>query len=487
MNSDDSDASTEPDEPTSHSGEKIVQAAPSGAAPAPRRQFSGSVDLLGGNITASLWMFAMPMIFSFMINSLYGFVDLYFVSQLGTDASAALGFGNTTYFLLFTLISGFANGTGIIVARRFGARQMEQARETALQSVVYFGLLAFAVALVLYLGLDALLLAFTADKHVLELTRSYLGVIILASPFNFIFFQIGSIYRSIGNSVFPMALLIIAAGMNAALDPFLIFGWGPFPELGIMGAGISTLTAQFASALLGLSALFLMNGEMRLPFRFPRIKADILAAVSRIGVPATLQMTSVSISRIVIFNIAGNFGADVSAAFTIGMTIDFFVFMPIFAMGVTMQTVTSQNLGAGQVKRIWRYFRTMSLQNLLLIGGLSILVYIFAEPISGLFSQDHVVIEESVRYLRITTFAYPFFLMAIITSRLLSGAGFVILSMLLVAGSLAVVQIPLALFLAFPMELAQQGVWYGILTAYVIMASLGFAAVKISPWYRGRV
>jgi putative MATE family efflux protein len=491
MQSDESDASAQKSElphqtpasasETDQSSRNIV------ATQRGKRNFTGSVDLLAGNITSSLWRFATPMIFSFMINSLYGFVDLYFVSQLGTDAQAALGFGNTTYFLLFTLISGFANGTGIVVARRFGARQMQDARETALQSVVYFSLLAFAVAAILYLGLDILLSMFSAEAAVFSLTEKYLGVIILASPFNFMFFQVSSIYRSIGNSFFPMLLLILSAGLNAVLDPFLIFGWGPFPELGITGAGISTFVAQFVSAALAIGALFMAKGDMRLTFRFPKLRTSVLGAVTRIGVPATLQMLTVSISRLVIFNIAGKFGADVSAAFTIGMTIDFFVFMPIFAMGVTMQTVTSQNLGAGQIKRIWTYFKIMSTQNLMLIGSLGLIVYFFAEPISTLFSADPVVISESVAYLRITAFSYPFFLLAIITSRLLSGAGFVILSMSLVAGSLAIVQIPVALFLAFPTGLEQQGVWYGILIAYVVMAALGYGAVKVSPWYRGKV
>ncbi len=458
-------------------------------AKAAKKPASMRIDLVNDAITPSMWIFALPMIFSFMINAIYTMVDLYFVSKLGTDATAALGWGDFIFFLLFTIMSGFAMGTGIVVARRVGEGDWRKVSETALQAVVSMGCLAFAVAIVLFFTIEYLLAFLNMTDKVRELTTLYISAIIIGVPFNFLFFQLSSIYRSTGNSIFPMILLIVAAVCNAVLDPFLIFGIGPFPELGILGAGISTVVAQVVSAGLGLLVLFWGKAGIKIDFRIPRPDFGIIATITRLGIPSSLQMFSVSISRLLLLQLAGGFGASVTAGFFIGTRIDFFAWMPIFAMGVMIQTVTGQHLGAGKVKRVYQYFNASFWQTLLVVGVLGAIAYIFAAPIADIFVPetsvgDPAVVGYTSEYLSIAVFAYPFFLLGIISTRLLSGAGMTFRSMLIVSGSLFLIQVPLCYALSTWTELQQNGIWLGIFVGYVLFSLIAYASVRTNSWMR---
>ena len=213
------------------------------------------VDLLTGPVDSSLRRFIAPLAVSFLIHMLYSWVDTYYVSRLGTDAIAAIGVSEMLLFITFTIGSGFAVGTGVVVARRIGEKDYAGADKTATQAIAVMFLFASLLSVILYFSIDYVLPLMQFDDNSGRLASTYLSAVMIGVPGNFIIFQINAIVRSSGNSVFPMLILITTTVLNAVVSPLLIFGIGPFPELGILGAGIGTTFAQISGAIISIIAV----------------------------------------------------------------------------------------------------------------------------------------------------------------------------------------------------------------------------------------
>lgn len=449
---------------------------------APKAIKSGRVDLLNGPVVPTLITFAMPLAFSFIVNMLYSWIDTYFVSRLGSAAIAAIGVSEQLGFFIFNFGSGFAIGTGIIVARRIGEGNRKLANYTATQAVISMIVFSTVISVVLYFCLEWILKAMNLQPDVAQLAQVYLTALLFGVPGNFITFQINSIVRSSGNAIFPMLILLLTTVLNAILAPILIFGLGPIPALGMVGAGIATASAQLIGGTVSISLL--ISGKTGIRFMLDKMKLDfpLIGRIAKQGIPASLQMFSVSVSRIALFKFASTFGTSVVAAYTLGLKVDLFVFMTVFAIGIAVETATGQNLGAGQKDRIFLFHRSAIYILFVLVGILTLNVFLFGDRFATIFTNDLRIIKETTHYLHAAVFGYVFFAIGVVTTRVISGAGASFRSMTIVGGSLIFLQVPLAYILSHFTGWNQQGIWFGIVGGYVLFAIISLIELYRKKW-----
>lgn len=452
-----------------------------------RKRIGKNVDLLKDPFDSSLRRFAIPLAVSFLIHMLYAWVDMYYVSLLNTASMAAVGVGEQIYFFSFGIGVGFGVGSGIVIARRIGEGNKSKANYTAAQALIFMFVFANAIALILFFNIDNIIYLMQITGEVADLAKSYLSVIIFGLPFNFIIFQINAIVRSTGDSIFPMKMLILANLINAVISPLLIFGIGPFPEMGIFGAGLATALAQFCGAL--ISFILVMRKKTVIEPDFAGYKPDwrIVKRIVWLGVPASLQLITVSVNRMVLSAMSNFFGVNVLTSYMIGLRVDLLVFMSIFAVGAAVEITTGQNLGAKKPQRIFGYHRSAVKQLSILMAVLGLLVFIGGEYLAAVFTDNPDIIEKTTVYLRINVFSYIFFAIGIVSVRVISGAGDYYRSLAIVAVILFGFQIPLAYFLSHNTILEYEGIWYGILFSQISFAAVAYYQMSRKKWMQVQV
>lgn len=446
------------------------------------REHRLSVDLLRDPIDGSLRRFALPLSFSFLVQFIYSLIDRFYVSRLGVDAIAAIGSIDQVAFFVFTLGSGFGVGSGILVARRVGEGNREEAARLATQAVAGMLMIGTTVTIVLFSIMHLIPQALGLGPSVSDYAMQYMSTLFLGLVGNFITFQISAIVRSTGNTVYPMVILLLTTVINAVIAPLLIFGLGPFPYMGMQGAGLATASAQLAGAALSLWAMLSGKAGLRPDTSSLRLQFDVLLRIARQGLPASLQMLSVSLNRVGIFALAGGFGTNVIAAYTLGLYADMLVYMVVFAIGMAVEVATGQNLGANQPDRIAAYHRSAVRQLSMFMALMAVVVWLGGPSFVSIFTSDPITIDVATQYLHLSVFGYVFFAIGFVSVRVISGAGAAFLSMSIAAGSMLGVQLPLGYLLSRVLGWGHTGIWIAIVLGYGAFAALAYGAYKRGRW-----
>jgi putative MATE family efflux protein len=442
------------------------------------------VDLLNMPVDSSLRKFAMPLAVSFLIQNLYTWVDMYYVSKLSSDAIAAIRVSDQLIFLMFSVASGFAIGSAIIIARRIGESRRDAANYTASQSILFMLFISILVTAFFVFFTDDIVRLMNLDKQVAPMVINYIHSIVCGIPATFLIFHLNAIVRASGNSVFPMIILISANFLNVIIAPFLIFGIGPFPRLEMEGAGLSTAIAQNLGLVLAITGI--LKGQVSIKLKFKGVKFDyqMYWRIFKLGFPATLQILSVSINKLFMIALANSFGVMVLTTYMFGGSVDMIIFMSIFAVGAAVEIITGQNLGAGKIDRIFAYHRSAIKQLSYLLLVLVVLIFAFSAYFISLFISDMKLISEIEIYLRIAVFAYLPFSVGIISLRVISGSGDYFRSFRLVTFIFFAIQLPFAYFLSEYTSLNHYGIWYAILISHIVFAVLALISLYGEKWLK---
>ena len=435
-----------------------------------------NVDLLNSSIDSSFRKFAIPLALSFLINMLYSWVDLYYVSFLGDSAVAALGISERVLFLIISIGSGFSIGSGIIIARKFGEGNSSEANRISTQSVSIILILGAIMATGLYLSLDYIMKLLGMSKEVAELSKIYFSALAFGMPFHF-----NMILRSVGNSYYPMLIMIIGNVLNIIIAPMFIFGFLFIPRFEIMGAGIGTAISHFLGSIIGLIIIRMGKTPINLDYSDFKIDLSVFKRIFRLGVPASLQMIAVSTASMGLAANANHFGTTVLTAFVLGLRIDLFMNMIIISFGAAMEIASAQNLGAGNIDRIFAYFKSGVKQMTTLMSGLGLIIFFFGKYIVLMFSKNPAVLHIVDIYLKIAAFSYIPFAIGILSIRVISGAGDYFLSLFIVAAVLIFLQLPLAFIISHSFN-SQNGIWTAQLISMITFAIVGYWQLNQRKW-----
>ena len=455
---------------------------PSGFWASVREALSGSErDYTRGSLNRAVALLAIPMVLEMAGESAFAVADAFFVARLGVEALAAVGLTESVLEIIYAIAIGLSMSTTAMVARRFGEKNERAAARTAVQAI------AVGIATSIILGAAGVIWApqllrmMGATPETVEIGTTYtrvmygtMGVIVLLHLNN-------AIYRGAGDAAMAMRSVWLANGINIVLDPLLIFGLGPFPELGLTGAAVATTIGRgtgVAYQFWGLSRgrrLRVRGSDVRLDLR-------IVRSLLRISGGGVGQLLVSQASYIGLIRILAGFGTAVLAGYVVAIRVVIFVIMPAWGLSNAAATLVGQNLGARKPKRAERAVYVTGAWNMLFMTVITVLFVTFASQIIAPFVADPESHAAGTSALRIISYGYVFYAWGMVMLQAFNGAGDTATPTKLNFVIFWLFQLPLAWMLARTLGLGPVGVYWAIAIAYSLSAVIGILLFRRGRW-----
>lgn len=454
-------------------------------------------NLLDGSILKNLISFSVPLLIGNLLQTAYSITDSVWVGRyLGTDGIAAITVGTPILFILISLVIGVTMGTTVLVSQYAGAKDRDMIIKTIANSLVILGIGAIIVTIIgLFFNKTILDLLGTSD-NILPLATDYLNIIFSGLIFLFAFNVINSILRGLGDSITPLIFLLITSVLNIVLDPLLIIGVGPFPEMGIRGAALATIIAQAVSAIIAFIYLLKHSKMISTKLSDYKFNKELTYKTLKIGLPTGIQQTIVSAGMLVLTGIITSFGDTTLAAFGAASKVDQIAHLPAMSLGLAVSTLAGQNIGAGRLDRVKDVYKWGSILTASITGLITLFVYLFPHTIIELFldknnkalmSQNLEVLSIGTRYLYIVGVSYIPFALMFITNGILRGAGDTIPPLIFSIAALWVLRVPLAYILSKHTNLGTDGIWIAIAISYIATLIINQIYYLTGRWKRKQI
>jgi putative MATE family efflux protein len=446
-----------------------------------------SQDFTEGSIGRAIVLLAVPMVLEMSMESLFGVVDVFWVSRLGADAVATVGLTETALTLVFVIALGLSMGATALVARRMGEKDEQAAGLVAVQAILIGLFVSVATAISGYFFAPKLLHLMGGSDNVVRIGSGYTRMILSGSVTIFLLFLINAVFRGAGDAAIAMRVLWIANIVNICLNPCLIFGVGPFPRLGVTGSAVGTTIGRGIGVLLQLWVL--TSGRGRLTVKASQLKVDfvVMWRLIRLSLNAMFQYMVQMASWIGMVRIIASFGSAATAGYTVAFKVIIFAILPSWGMSNAAATLVGQNLGAGKPSRaetsVWR----TGLYNMLFLGSIGLLFIALAPQIVSLFTTDPAVAPLAVNALRLFSFGNVSYSYGMVITAAFNGAGDTATPTGLNLICFWLCQIPLAWALAFHTGLGANGVYVSVVLSDSLLAVLGILLFRRGKWKQVKV
>ncbi|SDC53127.1 putative efflux protein, MATE family [Paenibacillus sp. UNCCL117] len=451
------------------------------------------MNLTEGPLAKKLLVFAMPILLGNVMQSLNGTINAIWVGNfLGEGAFAATSNANNIMFFLLSLVFGIGMASTILVGQRIGAKDEIGAKRVVGASALFYVLLSVLIAAAGLLLSTRILHWMQTPADSMDYALGYIRITFIGIPFMFFFNFVMTILRGAGDAKTPFYFLLLSALLDIALNPLLIFGFGPIPRMETAGSALAAVIAQGISLAAFIAYLYRQKHPLRLTGsdrRYVRLDPQIIKLLVRKGIPMGLQMLTVSSSAIAVVSLVNSFGSAATAAFGAAMQISSYVQMPAMAIGGAVSAAAAQNVGAGKWDRVHRTTGIGCLFNLLMTGLLVALIYGWNERILHIFLKDESAIQIGMNINHITLWAYIVFGITFVVSGVIRSTGAVMIPLLTTFLALWCFRIPFAYYLGKTFGL--NAVWWsfpiGFVCALLLSASYYFwgswrkSSMKIDP------
>jgi putative MATE family efflux protein len=438
-------------------------------------------DFTKGSLNRAILLLAIPMVLEMVLESLFAVVDVFWVGRVGANAVATVGLTESLLLLVFAIGMGLSLSTTAMVARRTGEKDPEGAAVAGVQAI-FIGL-AFSVVIgvpCLFFAPDLLRLM-GASPEIVSTGSGYARIALGGSGVVVLLFLNNAIFRGAGDAAIAMRLLWVSNIINLVLDPCLIFGWGPFPRLGVTGAALATFTGRGIGVLYQFYRLLGGTERIRVLRRQIRVNLEVLVRLFRLSLSGIFQFAIAQTSWIGLVRIVSLFGASAVAGYTIAIRIAIFAILPSWGLSNAAATLVGQNLGAKQPERaetsVWR----TGFYNMIFLGAVGIFFVLFAEPVVHIFSHDPAVVPLAVSCLRIVSCGNVGYAYAMVMLQAFNGAGDTVTPTIVNFFGFWTFEIPLAYWLAIHQGMHSNGVYWSI-----VIAEGSIAAASIVLFKRGR-
>mgnify|MGYP000483555362 CR=1 FL=1 len=493
---------------------------PDGGPPEPESD-GRDVNLVDGKLFKPLMVLSAPIVASQLMQVVYNLADTYWVGQIGPDAVSAVSYAFPIVFLLISLGGGFAVAGTALVSQHKGAGNHEQVDHVAGQTIAFTMLASVAFAAIGYVLAPTLagLIGAPAGSDIYTWTVEFTRTMFVGVFFMFGFFMFQALLRGWGDTRTPMYLMAFGVALNIVLDPFFIYGFTNnqlfqllgltglqntlyamtgFSGFGVQGAAIATVLARGLGAVIGMVVLFTGRVGIHISLDDLILRAETVKEIVAIGGPASIDQSTRALGQTVLTAIVSLAGPTAVAAFGIGNRLNSLVFLPSIGLAQGTTTAVGQNLGADQAERSERAVYYSSGVITAALACLSVVAWVFAEPIVGVFvgagAERAQVIELGVSYLHIIGPTFLFLGVFRIVASAFRGSGNTRTAMVFTILSLWVFRVPPAailvtglsvtfggLTLAVP-ALGATGVWYAIAFSNVATAVLAFLWFRRGTW-----
>ncbi len=358
----------------------------------------GSAPL--GRLLLSL---SLPGMASMITLALYNIIDTFWVARLGHEAIAALTIVMPIHVLVIAVSVGTGIGISSLTSRRFGERNIEATNHIAghiFSIAAFFGSI-FILAAVFFA--QPMLIIGGATPDIMDYATQYLVIILFGAPFLIFAITASELLRGSGDALRPMIFSITASVTNIILDPFMIFGIGPFPEMGVRGAALATVISQLLYAGLTFTYIIILRrSTYRIKLRHLKPNLSILHDIYRVGFPSMIVEITESVTFVLFNRILSGFGSLALAAGGLGIRILDLAFMPIFGAAEGLLPIVGFSFGVRLWHRLWGAVRLASFGLFAVMGIATVVLVIFSPQLIGIFTDDPELLTLGVPAMRIT-------------------------------------------------------------------------------------
>ncbi len=439
-------------------------------------------DFTAGSLNRAILLLAIPMVLEMVLESLFAVVDVFWVGRVGANAVATVGLTESLMLLIFAIGMGLSLSTTAMVARRIGEKDPEDAAVAGVQAIILGLIVSIGLGVPALIFAPNLLGLMGASPEIIATGSGYARIALGGSGVVLMLFLNNAIFRGAGDAAIAMRLLWVSNIINLILDPCLIFGWGPFPKLGVTGAALATFTGRGIGVLYQFYRLMRGTERIRVLRRQLRVNFAVIWRLLRVSLTGIFQFMIAQTSWIGLVRIVSLFGADALAGYTIAIRIVIFAILPSWGLSNAAATLVGQNLGAKQPERaatsVWR----TGLYNMIFLGGIGIGFILFAPQVVHIFTHDPAVVPLAVNCLRIVSTGNIAFSYGMVMLQAFNGAGDTLTPTIVNLFGCWLFEIPLAWWLAIRMGMHSSGVYWSIVIAEAAIAAASIILFRQGKW-----
>ena len=439
-------------------------------------------DYTKGPIGRAIMLLAIPMVLEMLMESIFAVVDIFWVSWLGTDAAATVGLTESLLTLIYALAIGLSIGATAMVARRIGEKNPDGAARAAVQAIALALIMATVIAIVGAPLAPKLLALMGGSPWVVQHGSGFTRIMLAGNATVVLLFMVNAIFRGAGDAAIAMRVLWLANWINILLGPCLIFGLGPFPKLGIVGAAIATNIGRGTGALYAISRLVRSGGRFDITRAHLRLEPAIMARLIRLSGTGTFQVFIGMASWIGLVRTISTFGSDAVAGYTFGIRVIIFALLPSWGMANAAATMVGQALGARDPQRAERAVWKAGFYNMIFLGIVGLLFELFAPQIIALYTKDPNVARYGVDCLRIVAYGFLFYAYGMVLGQSFNGAGDTWTPTIINLFVFWLWELPLAYVLAKVLGFGPQGVFIAITVAFSTLAVVSALVFRRGRW-----
>lgn len=436
----------------------------------------------------AILLLAIPMVLEMLMESIFALFDIFFVSRLGNESIAVVGLTESLMTLIYAIAVGLAMATTGLVARRVGEKNNRGASIAASQSILLGVVISLFIAVPGILYGEKILSMMNAEESVVQIGSTFTRIMLGGNVIIMLLFINNAIFRSAGSPALAMRVLLIANAINIVLDPCLIFGLGPFPELGVTGAAVATTIGRGVGVIYQFYLLMSRSSKVQLFWRDFRIRLAVMGKVLFLSGGGVFQHLIATSSWIVLYRILAEYKSEVIAGYTIGLRLIIFFLLPAWGIGNAAATLVGQNLGAGNPERAERAVWKTAYINGIYMGAVMLLFLLFPDLLIRWFTgEENNSYAVAVSCLRIMGAGMIFYGFEMVIAQSFNGAGDTYTPTALNFVGFWLIQIPLAYFLAKKLGMEENGVFYAILISEIALAIIGMIIFKMGRWKTRKV
>ena len=430
----------------------------------------------------AIFILAVPMVLEMIMESVFAVVDIFFVSKLGAGAVATVGITESVMTIVYAVGAGLSMATTALVARRIGEKRKKEAGEVAFQAILVGVFVSLIIGIPGVIFAKEFLLLMGATAEMAEEGALYPAIIFGSNSVVMLLFIINAVFRSSGDAAISMRVVWFANLINLVLDPLLIFGIGPFPELGLAGAAIATGIGRGLAVIYQFYLLFRGNHRIKLYLANIKIKVEVMLELLHISGGGILQNLIATSSWIFLVRIIAVGGPEALAGYTIAIRIILFALLPAWGLSNAAATLVGQNLGAKKPDRAEKSVWITGYVNMTFMGIIGLVLALFPEFFIRLFINEAAVLENGTLALRIVSIGFLFYAMGMVLVQGFNGSGDTFTPTKINLICFWLLEIPLAWFLAITLEMGLAGASIAIVSAESLLTVIAFILFRRGKW-----
>lgn len=371
-------------------------------------------DFTETSLGKAIFILAVPMVLEMIMESVFAVVDIFFVSRLGADAVATVGITESAMTIVYAIGVGLAMATTALVSRRIGEKKKKEAGEVAFQAIIVGLLISTLIAIPGIIFAPQFLKLMGATEEMTQNGYMFPRIMFGGNAIIMLLFIINAVFRSSGDAAISMRIMWFANIVNIILDPVLIFGLGPFPELGLKGAAIATNIGRGLAVVYQFYILFRGKHRIALYWDALKIKLNVMLNLIKISGGGILQNLIATSSWIFLVRIISVSGPEAVAGYTIAIRIVIFLLLPAWGLSNAASTLVGQNLGAKRPDRAEKSVWITTYVNMIFMGVMGLLLSVFPDFFIRLFISEGTVIENGIVALRTISIGFLFYALGMV-------------------------------------------------------------------------